>query len=170
MRCLEVEGLVDAYVDGTLEETRAADLERHAQGCARCTEALVSARALRRALQGMAPARAPQGFAARVMDAVYRETLTGAPGAAAAAERAPAGRAAAPARAWRRLGYSFMVSAAVLAVSLLVPRAAYPTLVGAPVAAVTRDGGSAAQGALAGADRAMRGVLGETTTGGGGTR
>jgi anti-sigma factor RsiW len=165
MRCHEVWPLVDAYVDGVLEEVQAAELERHAPGCARCTSAVARARGLKRALEAPAPVRAPAGFAGRVMDAVYREALRGAPGEAAAEPSAPP-RTGVPARVYRRLGYSCVVTAAVLAVTLAVPRLAYTGLV--DQAGVQAGGASIVQNVMAGAAESVRGALGET--GGGATR
>jgi len=108
--------------------------------------------------------RAPRGFAQRVMSAVYREALTG-PSAEEPAVAAPAPTVS---RLYRRLALSFMITAAVLAVSLLLPRVAYPTLIGAGAGAALGAGPSTAvQGALAGATDAVKGALGERLIGGG---
>jgi hypothetical protein len=107
--------------------------------------------------------RAPRGFAGRVMDAVYRESL----GARSRAPEAAGPRVwprATVSRLYRRLGWSFMLTAAVLAASLLIPHGAYPTLIrpGDP-------GPSAAvQNALMGAGEAVQGALGEKQIGGSG--
>ena len=100
------------------------------------------------------------------METVYREALAGPPRGMAATAGA-AGRPS-PARAYRRLGISFMLTAGVLAVSLLVPRAAYPTLFGAQGSGVRLEEGGAAvvRVALDGADSAVRDILREQANGG----
>jgi hypothetical protein len=101
--------------------------------------------------------RAPRGFADRVMSAVYREALAG-PSARPAAQ----GASATVSRLYRRLALSFMISAAVLAVSLLVPRGAYPTLIGSAAGAALGAGPSTAvQSALTGAAGTVQSALGE---------
>lgn len=123
-------------------------------------------------------ARVPHGFAQRVMNAVYRESLAARPLPAAALP----GRAAAPgttfghtvsrshptaSRMYRRIGLSFLLTAAVLAASLLVPHGAYPMLIGSGVEAVLGAGPSeAVQNALLGAGHAVQGALGESHIGG----
>ena len=104
---------------------------------------------------------APSGFADRVMSKVYREAL--APRTVAAAQAATTARAAGASRMYRRLGLSFVLTAAVLGASLLVPRAAYTGLL-APGGRPGVSGGSteAVKSALDGAGSAVRGILGET--------
>ncbi|HTO22555.1 MAG TPA: hypothetical protein VMQ10_08715 [Spirochaetia bacterium] len=110
-------------------------------------------------LRASAPVRAPRGFSQRVMEAVYREALAGAPAAR------PAVRAA---RLYRRLALSFMITAGVLTVSLLLPHGAYPTLIGAAAGKALGTGPSVAvQTALSGASDAVQGALGERVIGGG---
>ena len=98
--------------------------------------------------------RAPRGFAHRVMDVVYKESL--------AAGRRPAPRRTAS-RLYRRLAWSFMLTAAVLAVSLLIPNGAYPTLVstGRAEAGLGHGPSAMVQHALTGAGEAVQGALGE---------
>lgn len=109
--------------------------------------------------------RAPRGFAARVMDAVYKEALAGT--SHHAPSREP-GREPASSRLYRRVGWSLMVTAAVLAVSLLVPHGAYPTLVGAGSGEAALGAGPSAvvRHALSGAGQAVQGALGEKQIGG----
>ena len=74
MRCAEVGRLVDRYVDGRLADDRKARLERHALTCAACRRLIAEAREVGQMLASeAAAARAPRGFAGRVMDQVYRE-------------------------------------------------------------------------------------------------
>jgi hypothetical protein len=105
--------------------------------------------------------RAPRGFADRVMDAVYRESLGGrSPAPEAAGLRA--WPRATVSRLYRRLGWSFMLTAVVLAMSLLIPHGAYSTLIrpGNP-------GPSAAvHNALMDAGEAVKEALGERQNGG----
>jgi anti-sigma factor RsiW len=159
MTCTQVARLADRFVDGRLDEARAADLERHARSCGACARLLADARRVGRFLSGEATAaRAPRGFADRVMDRVLRETLW--KPAEARVRAAPSGI---PARGYRRLGLCVMLGAATLAGCLVVPRSVLPML----------DGPAASNGAsivvknvLAGADSAVKGML----TGEGGSR
>ena len=116
-----------------------------------------------------ASARAPQGFSRRVMDAVFRESLAGRSASARGTFFAAAARISRPtvARIYRRLGLCFMVTAAVLAASLLIPHAGYSTLIGGGPDAVLGTGPSAAvQNVLVGAGQAVQGALGEQQIGG----
>jgi hypothetical protein len=66
-----------------------------------------------------------------------------------------------------RLGLSFMLTAAVLAASLLVPHGAYSMLIGGGSDAALGAGPSAAvQNVLAGAGHTVQGALGEQQIGG----
>jgi hypothetical protein len=99
--------------------------------------------------------RAPHGFTQRVMEAVYRESLA-----------VPTSRLTVS-RMYRRLGLSFMLTAAVLAASLLVPHGAYPTLISSGADAALGVGSAATvQNALLGAGHAVQGALGEAHIGG----
>ncbi len=122
---------------------------------------------LRRRIEQAAPAvRTPHGFAQRVMNEVYREAVAGRPAAAEAVRDTPVSPRAA--RLYRRLALSFMVTAAVLAVSLLVPRGSYASLIGAAAGKALGPGpSSAVQTALSGAADAVQGALGERVIGGG---
>jgi hypothetical protein len=107
--------------------------------------------------------RAPRGFSQRVMSAVYREALAGTPrGEPAAPPSSPR-----VSRLYRRLALSFMLTGAVLAVSLLVPRGAYSTLIGSAAGTALGAGPTTAvQSALVGAADAVQGALGERLIGG----
>ena len=129
-----------------------------------------------RLLRAAPELRAPRGFSQRVMSAVYREALAGrsqvrgtAAAQAASAQAASAqATAARSSRLYRRLALSFMITAAVLMVSLLLPRGAYPTLIGAAAGKALGPGPSAAvRTALSGAANAVQGALGERVIGGG---
>jgi len=113
--------------------------------------------------QAAGPVRAPRGFSQRVMNAVYREALAGVPAGEPSAVPAP-GRVS---RLYRRLALSFMLTAAVLLVSLLVPQGAYPTLIGSSAGTALGAGPSTAvRSALVGAADAVQGALGERLIGG----
>jgi anti-sigma factor RsiW len=162
-----VNRLVDTYVDGRLASPLASELEEHVAGCARCRKTLALARGIGVALSSAAPIKAPIGFANRVMAQVYRQ-VPGGPSVSAEASRttrAEAGKAAA-ARTYRRLGLSFMLTAAVLAASLLVPRAAYPGLLGSLGAEIAQGSTSLVQTVMTGAGDTARGALGESDRGG----
>ncbi len=167
MRCAEVDRLVDAFVDGRLAAALASQLEEHARGCSRCGLSLARARGIREAFASAAPITAPEGFADRVMARVYRQALGGAPAipADANAARAETGKASAG-RTYRRLGFSFMLTAGVLAASLLVPRAAYPRLLGSSGTGIARGSTALVQTVMAGAGDTVRGALGEEGRGG----
>jgi anti-sigma factor RsiW len=150
MRCAEVGRLVDRYVDGRLAADRKAGLERHAETCAACRRLIAEAREVGRMLASdAAAARAPRGFADRVMDRVYRETLW-----QPAAPRSAA--TGAPARGYRRLGLCVMLGAAALVVCLVVPRTGLPWVAGSSPA---EDGSVLVKSMLDGADGAVRGAL-----------
>ncbi len=150
MRCAEVGRLVDRYVDGRLVADRKAGLERHAETCAACRRLIAEARQLGRILASdAAAARAPRGFADRVMDRVYRETLW----QPAARRGATAG---APQRGYRRLGLSVMLGAVALVVCLVVPRVG---LIGTAGTSPADNGSVLVKSVLDGADGAVRGAL-----------
>jgi hypothetical protein len=109
-----------------------------------------------------ADVRAPRGFTDRVMSAVYREALS--------PQAAETTASPTVLRLYRRIGLSFMLTAAVLAGSLLVPKAAYPTLIAPAESGAALGSGTttAVQGALAGAAMTVQGALGERLIGGSG--
>ncbi len=155
MRCAKVGLLIDRYVDGRLAPDLMEAVEAHRRGCTRCAERIAAARRAAGMLAALPPLRAPAGFHDRVMDAVYREALKGSP-----AEQA-AGSPSRRLRTYRRLGLSFMLSAAVLAVSLVLPRGLYPSLIRpeSVAAGLSRGAPSAVKDALDGAGRAVQGTL-----------
>lgn len=158
MRCARVDSLLDRHVDGLLEPGLAAELAAHVEGCTRCAARLREAREIAAALASTAPVKAPRGFLENVMNGVYREAMAGGPRAASELARREPGRAG----FYRRLGFSLVASAAVLAVSLLIPRGSYPALMkGAQSAAFSEAGPSIVKNVLAGAGRAVQGTLGE---------
>ena len=164
MRCARVDSLLDRYVDGTLDRAVASAVSKHLESCPRCPERLSAARRLVASLESGHEAVAPQGFARRVMDAVYRQALRGTPVSAVdqGTEREAREREARPAGFYRRLGFTFMVSAGILAVSLLIPHASYLTLIrGQHAGLQPATGSSVVQNALAGAGRIVQGTLGE---------
>jgi hypothetical protein len=131
---------------------------------------------LERHLEGLRDSvHAPQGFARKVMDAVYRESLAGRPLAARPDHPARILRRGAHAssgpilsRMYRRLGLSFVLTGAVLAVSLLIPHGAYTTLIrsGSVDAGLAAGPSAAVQEALIRAGYAVQGALGEHQIGG----
>lgn len=165
MRCAQVDRLVELFVDGALEDSQLRKIEAHALSCPRCTGRIRTARGVVESFTAPRE-RAPSGFTARVMDAVYREALAGRPGPVFR-EKRPAGSSGVPARMYRRLGLSLLLTAGVLTASLFVPRAAYPGLLGVDFAAgFSREGNAAVRDALNGADTAVRGILREHAQGG----
>ena len=174
MRCTQVERRVERFVDGALNIRLARQIEAHLLSCTRCAARINVARALLKGL-GAPAERTPTGFAARVMEAVYREARAGGP-RPFAPERMETGTARLPARIYRRLGLSMLLTAGVLAASLFVPHAAYPGLLGSgsPSAGPSRESdaaalrgfGAAVQSSLNGADSFVRGILREQANGG----
>ncbi len=158
MRCRGVEPLVESYVDGTLDAALAAQVESHLPTCARCAGRVYAARLLLRVLAAQPVVKAPSGFADRVMEAIYRQPLV--------EERGRNRRMPSP--MYRRLGLSFVLTAAVLMASLFVPRASYPFLFGNGGQGTGFSEGSAltVQKAIHGADNAVRGILGGQVIGG----
>jgi hypothetical protein len=99
------------------------------------------------------------------MDRVYRQALEGRADARQAGAR-PDDIRRDTARGYRRLGWSFLVTAGVLAVSLLVPRVAYPLFAARQGTEIAREGPAIVRGILSGADDAVRGALGAAAEGG----
>jgi len=167
MRCAHVDRRVERFVDGALDIRLTRQIEAHLSSCRRCSARVDAARALLKGL-GAPMDRAPTGFAARVMDAVYREALAGGPRPSAweVWETRPARLPAQ--RIYRRMGLSLVLTAGVLAASLFVPHAAYTGLLasGSAAAGLSREGSAAVQSALNGADSVVRGILREQANGG----
>jgi len=175
MRCARVEKLVDRYVDGALSSAMARAVAEHEGRCLRCAAKVRAARAIAAALAEARPLRAPEGLLEGVMGAVYREALAGsrdgesrreAAGpeasrreAAVAAGSQAASWPAGLSRVYRRLGLCFMLSAAVLVASLVVPRAFYPLQPEAVRDCLAPQGASVVKEALSGAGRAVSGLL-----------
>jgi anti-sigma factor RsiW len=162
MRCAKVVLLIDRYVDGQLPPDRTETVGTHERGCARCARRVAAARRLAGFLGTQHALRAPAGFHERVMDAVYREALKGSPAGQQSAE--PAAAAGSPSsrlRTYRRLGLSFMLSAVVLTVSLVLPRGLYPGMIRpeSVAAGLSRGAPSAVKDALDGAGRAVQETL-----------
>ena len=165
MRCAHVGPLVERFIDGSLGAHAALQVEAHARSCSRCTKRIEAARAIAQALGAGASVGAPKGFAAKVMEGVYRQALS-APheplGAPLPADMAAARSPVAAGRFHRKLGLSLVLTAGVLAVTMLIPRGAYPTLAGSGRTGISRDGAVVVQNALLGAGSTVRGILGET--------
>jgi anti-sigma factor RsiW len=164
MRHAQVDSLIDRLVVGACSPAEARAVASHAIGCARCTVRIATARRLSTALGSAPVLRAPPGFAAKVMNQVYRQALAGQP----AAEEAPGARRRSLSTMYRRVAFSFMVTAFVLMASLVIPRAAYTSLIAARGADAGVGGSTAVQGVLQSADKAVRGILGEQQVGGNG--
>ena len=107
------------------------------------------------------------------MEAVYRETLRGpalrSPTLHSPGLRDPAPR---PPRSWnqslafRRLGFSLVVTALLLALSLLIPRAAYPSLIGPSRFRITEQSSGIVRNTFDDAQRAVQGILRESVDAG----
>jgi anti-sigma factor RsiW len=160
MRCARVEPLIERFVDGAVSLRDAREIEAHALTCARCTARIAAARRLSGALGRAQGVRAPRGFAERVMNEVYRQALAGHPAAGSQVPQRTVGKM------YRRLGLSFMISAAVLSASLVIPRVAYPTLIGSRGPDAGVGGSAVVQSVIQGADKTVRGILGEQQVGG----
>jgi anti-sigma factor RsiW len=151
----QVSRLLDAFVDGTLKAAEQEAVERHTASCPRCAGDLAKAERTLSLLREPPPVRIPHGFARRVMDGVYEQALR--------APRAEETDTAETTRVYRRLGYSFMVTAGVLALTLTVPRLAYPRLV--DPTGVQSGGTTIVKGLMEGAAHSVRGALGEAEGG-----
>jgi anti-sigma factor RsiW len=154
--CRNVRLLLERYVDGRLEPPRAAGVSAHVASCSRCAKRLAAARRLAEALGSPTTVVAPTGFRSRVMNEVHRLAMTGYPTRAAADHREMQ-----RGRFYRRLGLCFMLSAAVLSVSLIIPRASYPTIFASRTVAADLSTGGApiVRMTMAGAARVVRGTL-----------
>jgi anti-sigma factor RsiW len=164
MRCAQVGPLVERYVDGVLDQLSASRVRAHAVTCDRCRARIDAARSLEGFLSVPPAVHAPRGFASRVMDAVYREALVDGRLRAERDARGPS--AAAPSRMYRRLGLSFLLTAGVLAATLLIPRVAYPSLAEKGESGLSRGSVVMVRSALDGAESAVRGILREQANGG----
>jgi anti-sigma factor RsiW len=154
-----VDSLMERYVDGALPPDGMEAVERHLTVCSRCARRAREAEKLSGALRGEPDVHAPAGFADSVMEAVYREALGSGARASALGQEGPR-----PA-AWtfhRRLGLSFVLSAAVLAASLLVPSLSYARIIKIDALSAEMTGArpSLVKGILDVAGSAVRGTLG----------
>jgi hypothetical protein len=111
------------------------------------------------AAAGEPPLHAPAHLLGSVMDAVYRESMRG-----PVEPEAPA----VPTRTYRRMGLSFVLSAALVVAALLVPPGLLPSAVrpdGLAVA-LNAEGQSVVRSALVGANALVRGALTPDVEGG----
>ena len=163
MRCARVDELADRYVDGRLTPVLAAAVAEHERGCPRCARRLADARGLAEGLAASPAARAPSGFAAGVMDKVYRAALAGIPEPTDGEEPGPSAPRGARLRTYRRLGLCFMLSAAVLTAMLVVPQSFLPAGLRTEgiAAGFSRERTSPIKGALDGAGRTVQAALGK---------
>jgi anti-sigma factor RsiW len=154
--CRKIGPLLEPYADGRLEPRKTAEVSRHVASCAACARRLASVRRLVGALESGAVITAPPGFRANVMKEVYRLAMAGYPSRTDAEEKESQ-----RGRFYRRLGLCFMLSAAILAVSLVIPRLSYPTIFTSKTVAadLSVNGASVVRVTLAGADRVVRGAL-----------
>jgi anti-sigma factor RsiW len=172
MTCTHVQPLVERFVDGALEPVIARSIEAHARSCARCAARIDAARSLLAAFSAAPAVPAPQGLFQKVMDGVYRQGLAPSPASGTVTGAAGTGAAAGgvlAARFYRRLGLSLVLTAGVLGVSLLIPRAASISLAGTGGSTViSRQSSIVVKSALDGAGSTVRGILGESPRGGDG--
>ncbi len=156
VRCSTVNSLLDRYVDGRLAPGRAAEVSAHLASCSACAARLATARLLAAGLAFQTTAAAPAGFRRNVMEKVYRLGMAGYPSRAVETDKE-----ARRGGFYRRLGLCFMLSAAILAVTLVIPRASYPGILASKVVAADlgSDRTSIVRMTLVGADRLVRGTL-----------
>ena len=156
MRCSWVFSLLDRYSDGALDPIVAGKVAAHVESCAKCARELALARRMSSALSSEQAVQAPEGFRRGVMEEVYHEALHGWPSVARREEHV-----AQRGRFYRRLGLSFLLSAVLLSVSLVVPRASYPTILATRVveADLSAGGVSIVRTTLIDADRMVQGAL-----------
>ncbi len=176
-----VDALIERYADGVLPPQSMEAVRRHLGACPRCARRAEAAGRIAEALRGEPAVRAPLGFADSVMEAVYREALgNGATEAQTDKENQnaprPAQGRARPAEPrggtpplgmseagllYRRLGLSFVFTAAVLAASLLVPSLSYARIINMEAMSTNAFAKpSLVKGILDGAGSAVRGTLG----------
>lgn len=135
MRCRRVDRLVEHYLDGTLPDRLAGALEEHLRRCGHCAKRVQDARTVEAAFRTVSRVRAPESLVSRVMDEVYREGVV---------PRRREGETQETAPLYRRLGYSFVATAALLVASLFVPRLAYPDLLHSGLLAASLGAGKPA--------------------------
>ena len=160
MRCARVDSLLDRLVDGALKRAWRAGSPRMSLLADAARSALRRQEALPMSWHpsprpGL-PGALPKGSCGRSTNGRW----LGDPCPADVSAEREAQRSG----FYRRLGLSFMLSAGLLAVSLLVPRASYPTIIGSRAASaeLSASGPSIVKDVLAGAGRAVQGALGET--------
>jgi len=73
--CEEIRAELDAYLDGELDEARAAEVGRHIDGCPACADALAELRRVSLALRRLPAPAAPQGFVERFRQARLAEPV-----------------------------------------------------------------------------------------------
>jgi anti-sigma factor RsiW len=154
--CRTINPLLERYADGRLNPRSREEVSRHLASCALCRQRLDEVNRVAAALGAEAGRAAGPGFGARVMGRVYALAAAGYPSRAPAQEKEIQQRSF-----YRRLGLCFMLSAAVLAMSLVFPHLSYPSILGSKAAAADLSAGgiSAVKATLADADRAVRGAL-----------
>jgi len=163
MRCAQADPLFDRYVDGVLPAGNAASLEAHLADCAACRERLADARSIARALAADHRVKAPKGFAAAVMDEVFRarperQSVREALGGRQARDAIPS-RAAVPTRIYRRLGLSIVLSAGVLGAVLVTQPRLMPGRRSGETAPFAREGSGVVRAILDGADQVVERAL-----------
>ena len=74
MLCSEVMNIYDEYLDGDLDAERAHSVERHAEACASCQQAIQENQQLRAELAGLPVEGPSRGFFDQALDRAARET------------------------------------------------------------------------------------------------
>ena len=152
MRCRRVDNLLERYADGRVGTSLARRIEVHLQGCEGCAAALREVIALAERLQAFPAATAPDDLESRIMAAIARE-------AALRDSELASDRRAEVNPLYRRLGLSFVLTAALLAGSLFIPHGAYFSLVGSPAVATYLGPERGLKETLARAGGVVRGTL-----------
>lgn len=156
MRCSRVDRYIERYLDERLPQYRRQQVAEHLRGCPRCQLHLEEAKGVTLSLEATERQHAPEGFSARVMNEVFREQRQA---------RREEPRRPEVGRIYRRLGYSFVTTAAVLTLSLFVPRIAYSNLIHADLLAANLEKGRPAsvERIINNAGQGMRSMIGGET-------
>jgi len=104
LRCNDISGELDAYLDGELEEERAAGIASHLEDCPSCRRKLAERRSVALAVKRLPAVKAPDGFATRFRTA---------------RQAGPAAGNTVPVRRRRRLGWAIGSAAAAAAAVLM---------------------------------------------------
>jgi len=131
MKCSRATAPHGAIVDGVLPKRIAACVQEHIHACALCAARQKTVQRIHESLVVRPEVHLPEGFSVRVMNAVHEYVHTNQIKLAGAAK---------PLWLYRRLGYSFVLSAAMLVAGLFIPAFSYTRLMPNDCACVQQQG------------------------------